>query len=54
MSISILERIIELCELIGINTIRDLEILIDDYRLNKPTPEQLIMALEKELGLHNI
>ena len=54
MSISVLERIIELCELIGIKTIRELQVLQDEYGIIEPTAEQLITALETEIGLHNI
>ena len=54
MNITLLNRFIELCELIGIKTLRDLEIFEDDYSLTAPTGEQLITALEKELGLQSL
>lgn len=46
-----LNRFMELCELLGIKTLRDLQILADDYCLSAPTGEQIINALEKEIGL---
>lgn len=51
MNIKMLKRFIELCELVGIKTLRDLQIFEDDYCLSAPTGEQLINALEKEIGL---
>ena len=54
MNIEMLNRFIELCELIGIKTLKDLQIFEDDYRLTAPNGEQLITALEKELCLHQM
>lgn len=49
MNIEALKRFMELCELVGIRTLRDLKIFEDDYNLINPTGEQLIKALEKEV-----
>ena len=51
MNCNRLNRFIELCELVGIKTLADLQIFEDDYCLVAPNGEQLISALEKELGL---
>lgn len=51
MNIEMLNRFIELCELVGIKTLEDLKIFEDDYCLTAPNGKQLITALEKELCL---
>nr|DAG81690.1 MAG TPA: hypothetical protein [Caudoviricetes sp.] len=51
MNCSMLNRFMELCELVGIKTLSDLRIFADDYGLTAPNGEQLISALEKEIGL---
>lgn len=51
MNCSVLNRFMELCELVGIKTLSDLRIFADDYGLIAPNGEQLISALEKEVGL---
>ena len=51
MNCKMLKRFIELCELVGIKTLRDLQVFEDDYCLTAPTGEQLITAIEKEVGL---
>lgn len=51
MNITMLKRFLELCGIVGIKTLADLQIFEDDYRLSAPNGEQLISALEKEVGL---
>lgn len=51
MNCTMLNRFMELCELVGIKTLEDLRIFADDYCLVSPNGEQLISALEKEVGL---
>ena len=51
MNCKMLNRFMELCELVGIKTFADLKVLTDDYCLTAPTGEQIITALEKEIGL---
>jgi hypothetical protein len=51
MNFSMLKRFIELCELVGIKTLEDLQIFEDDYCLVAPNGQQLITALEKEIGI---
>ena len=51
MNCSMLNRFIELCELVGIKTLSDLRIFADDYGLSAPNGEQIISALEREVGL---
>ena len=51
MNFCLLDRFIELCELVGIKTFEDLKVFEDEYRLTAPNGEQLISALEKEIGI---
>ena len=51
MNCSMLNRFIELCELVGIKTLSDLRIFADDYGLSAPNGEQIISALEREVVL---
>lgn len=51
MNFCMLERLVELCELVGIKTLADLQIFKDEYCLIAPSGEQLISALEKEIGI---
>lgn len=44
-----MKRIYELCKLLGINTFEDLRRFEDEYRLEMPTTNKLIAALEKEV-----
>ena len=49
MNVEMLNRFIELCDLIGIKTLHNLQVFEDCYNLTAPTGEQLINALEKEI-----
>lgn len=51
MNYSRMNRFMELCELVGIKTLADLKVFEDDYCLVAPNGEQLISALEREIGL---
>ena len=44
-----LERIIELCDLLNIKTINDLQVLVQDYNIKIFTSRNLIDILEREL-----
>ena len=51
MNCKMLNRFMELCELVGIKTFADLKVFEDEYCLTAPTGEQIINVLEKEIGL---
>ena len=50
MKTETMKRIYELCELLEIKTISDLERFKVEYQLVKPTGEELIAALEMEVA----